>query len=111
MVCDALEPLVEDGGCAVDFHSAGFLPDDWFDLVIVLRAETSELYKRLENRHYEEAKIKENVEAEIFQVCLEEAHEAFEDSSVQVLEAQHNNQDELEAALSKVKSALEALSQ
>merc|ERR1712187_923170 len=92
------------GGCAVDFHSAGFLPDDWFDLVIVLRAETSVLYGRLEKRHYAEAKIKQNVEAEIFQTCLDEAREAFEESSVEVLELQHNSRKELEDSLGTVRS-------
>merc|ERR1712014_215388 len=107
MVCDALESVIENGNCEVDFHSSGFLPEDWFDLVIVLRADTNELYKRLENRHYAEAKIKQNVEAEIFQTCLEEAREAFEESSVEVLELQHNSQTELEDSLSTVRRFVE----
>lgn len=41
-----------------------------FDLVVVLRCSTDALWSRLEQRHYTEAKIKENVECEIFQtVC------------------------------------------
>eukprot|EP00929_Paragymnodinium_shiwhaense_P004197 TRINITY_DN104944_c0_g1_i1.p1 TRINITY_DN104944_c0_g1~~TRINITY_DN104944_c0_g1_i1.p1 ORF type:complete len:176 (+),score=60.17 TRINITY_DN104944_c0_g1_i1:95-622(+) len=107
MVCDALEPLLEKGGCILDFHSAGFLPDDWFDLVVVLRADTATLYDRLEKRHYPEAKIKQNVEAEIFQTCLEEAREAFEEAQVNILEMPHDNQDQLDEAVQKVKQCLE----
>merc|ERR1719221_1177518 len=103
MVCEALEPLLEEGGHIVDFHSSGFFQDDWFDLVIVLRADTSVLYSRLERRHYPEPKIKQNVEAEIFQECLEEAREAFGDSEVEVLELKHDTQEELEAAVRQVK--------
>merc|ERR1712232_1427358 len=107
MVCDELEPLLEKGGCLVDFHSSGFLQDDWFDLAVVLRTDTSTLYGRLEKRHYPEAKIRQNVEAEIFQTCLEETRELFEDSSVEVLELQHNSHEDLETAISRVKLLIE----
>lgn len=102
MVCDELEPILEEGGYVVDFHSAGFLPDDWFDLVVVLRADTNTLWGRLEKRHYSEAKIQQNVEAEIFQTCLDEAREAFEESSVEIWEEQHDNTDQLDAAVARV---------
>eukprot|EP00747_Dinoflagellata_sp_TGD_P208784 gnl/TRDRNA2_/TRDRNA2_82227_c0_seq1.p1 gnl/TRDRNA2_/TRDRNA2_82227_c0~~gnl/TRDRNA2_/TRDRNA2_82227_c0_seq1.p1 ORF type:complete len:177 (+),score=55.11 gnl/TRDRNA2_/TRDRNA2_82227_c0_seq1:2-532(+) len=107
MVTDALEPLVEDGGALVDFHSAACLPEDWFDLVVVLRAETDVLYARLEKRHYDEAKIRQNVEAEIFQVCLDEAREAFEDSDVKIWELHHNTQEHLDEAIQRLKQFIE----
>ncbi len=53
------------------------MPERWFDLVIVLRASTDKLYTRLEKRGYPEKKLKENVEAEIMQVCLDEAREGW----------------------------------
>ncbi|CAK0890788.1 unnamed protein product [Prorocentrum cordatum] len=102
LVLDALEPLLEEGGQIVDFHSSGFLQDDWFDLVVVLRVETETLYGRLERRHYGEAKIRENVEAEIFQTCLDEAREAFEDSDVRIMEIHHDTQEQLEAGICQV---------
>ena len=34
-------------GCIVDFHSCGFFPERWFDLVLVLRASTEALFDRL----------------------------------------------------------------
>merc|ERR1719343_430612 len=107
MVCDELETILEEGGSVVDFHSAGFLQDDWFDLVVVLRAETNILYSRLEKRHYPEPKIRENVEAEIFQTCLEEAHEAFEEAGTTIWELPHNTQEEMEAAVERVRQFAE----
>ncbi len=43
------------------------------DLVIVLRTDPAELKKRLEKRRWAEEKIKENLEAEIMEVCKNEA--------------------------------------
>jgi adenylate kinase len=37
---DALRADAEAGGCVVDFHSCDVFPEDWFDLVLVLRADT-----------------------------------------------------------------------
>mmetsp|Transcript_23651 Transcript_23651/g.55137 ORF Transcript_23651/g.55137 Transcript_23651/m.55137 type:complete len:175 (-) Transcript_23651:41-565(-) len=102
MVLDHLEPLLEQGGQLVDFHSAGFLPAELFDLVIVLRADTSTLFARLEKRRYPEEKIQENVQAEIFQTCLDEANEAFEDSSVKIVELQHDTPEQLEKGVETV---------
>ncbi len=43
------------------------------DLVVVLRTDLKELRKRLEKRGWPENKIKENLEAEIFEICKDEA--------------------------------------
>eukprot|EP00930_Biecheleria_cincta_P097764 TRINITY_DN89447_c0_g1_i1.p1 TRINITY_DN89447_c0_g1~~TRINITY_DN89447_c0_g1_i1.p1 ORF type:complete len:173 (+),score=47.49 TRINITY_DN89447_c0_g1_i1:207-725(+) len=102
MVGDALEPLLEPGGNLVDFHSSSFVDESWFDLVVVLRADTATLYDRLERRHYPETKVKQNVEAEIFQTCLEEVHEVFSETDVKILELQHDSQEHMEAALDQV---------
>ena len=76
---DAMEPLLggEEGGCLVDHHSPELFPERWFDLVVVLTAETAPLYSRLEARGYAGRKLQENVEAEIMQVVLEEARESY----------------------------------
>ena len=36
-LCDALEPMLEEGGYVVDYHSCDFFPIEWFDLILVLR--------------------------------------------------------------------------
>ena len=62
---------MRDGGVIVDFHSVDFFPEDWFDLILVLRTDNSVLYERLEQRGYSQKKVQENIEAEIMQVGLE----------------------------------------
>ena len=52
-------------------------PCRWFDLVVVLMADNTVLYERLEKRGYEQKKISENVQCEIMQVIAEEARESY----------------------------------
>ncbi len=82
LLCDELEDLLSSGGCVVDFHSCSFMPERWFNLIIVLRASNSCLFDRLTAREYNEKKIQENIQAEILQVCLDEAQESWPASRV-----------------------------
>lgn len=63
-------------GVIFDSHMAHFLPSKYADLCLVARCSLPELKKRLTRRGYSAAKVKENLEAEIFEVCLAEAREA-----------------------------------
>ena len=76
-VIDLLEPMIEEGGCIIDFHSAELFPERWFELVLVLRANTDILYDRLTERGYNDKKRNENIECEIMQVVLEECRESY----------------------------------
>ena len=71
MICDYLEPINEEGGCLLDFHSAGFIPEDWIDLIVLLRCNNTELYDRLKARGYNDKKITENIECEIMELKSE----------------------------------------
>lgn len=82
---EAMRKDMEQGGCVVDFHSCDFFPEDWFQLVLVLRANTEILYDRLEARGYKLNKIKENVECEIMQVVADEVADAFPSGMVHEL--------------------------
>jgi adenylate kinase len=73
----------------VDRWAAEFVPVDGFveghiahllpcDRIVVLRCRPDELKKRLAQRKYREAKIRENAEAEALDVCLIETVEAFD---------------------------------
>jgi adenylate kinase len=42
--------MLEEGGCVVDTHSGGFLPERLVHLVVVLRADNTTLYDRLAQR-------------------------------------------------------------
>lgn len=65
------------GGCVVDYHGCDFFPERWFDFVIVLRCNNTLLYDRLAARGYNDRKIRENVECEIFGSLLEEARDSY----------------------------------
>lgn len=58
----------------VDGHLSHFLPRDYVALCIVAKCNLKILKKRLE-KLYPEKKIKENLDAEIFDICFEEAKE------------------------------------
>jgi adenylate kinase len=64
------------GRLIIDSHMSHFLPREHVSLCIVTRCSLPELKKRLAKRGYSEAKIRENLDAEIFEVCLTEAREA-----------------------------------
>ncbi len=60
----------------IDSHVAHLLPKSLINLCVVLTCSNLKtLEKRLKERKYSKAKIRENVDAEIFQVCLMEAQE------------------------------------
>ena len=60
-------------GVIVDSHISYFTSPKMVNLCILCRCELKELQKRLKKRGYSREKIKENLEAEIFNVCGEEA--------------------------------------
>ncbi|XP_003785934.1 adenylate kinase isoenzyme 6 [Otolemur garnettii] len=93
-VVDELDNQMTEGGVIVDYHGCDFFPERWFHVVFVLRTNTSELYKRLETRGYNEKKLKDNIECEIFQVLYEEATASYKEEIVHQLPS--NNPAELE---------------
>ena len=52
------------------------MPEKYVDLCIVAKCDIKVLGKRLKKRKYGKNKVRENVECEIFDVCLNEAKEA-----------------------------------
>jgi adenylate kinase len=101
-ILDVLEPIMAEGGCIVDFHSVELFPERWFELVLVLRTETSTLYDRLTARNYNDLKRNENVECEIMQVVLEEAKESYAPEIVH--ELQSNTLTDLDSNVERIAS-------
>jgi|SRR3989344_6063370 len=66
---DSKENLIIDG------HLSHYLPKKYVDLCCVCKTDLKKLKKRLERRKYNKLKIQENLECEIFDVCLNEARE------------------------------------
>ena len=103
-VNEYVEELVESrpqGGLIIDFHSVDFMSPHCVDRGIVLRANTDVLYDRLLARGYSEEKVRGNVEAEIFEVCLNEVRSLLEideprDERFKLLQLLNNNVDDLE---------------
>lgn len=63
-------------GLIVDTHISHLLPHGMVDLVVVLTCSNlKKLRQRLQKRKYPIVKVEENLQAEIFQVCLEETRE------------------------------------
>jgi adenylate kinase len=59
----------------IDSHLSHYLPKKYVDLCIITKTELKILEKRLKKRKYSKAKIRENLDSEIFDVCLNEAKE------------------------------------
>ncbi len=57
----------------IDSHMSHFLPSKLIDVCIITKCELKILEKRLKNKGYDKQKIRENLDSEIFDVCLEEA--------------------------------------
>lgn len=73
-----LRPHIQAQGCLVDFHGCDLFPQKWFDFVIVLKTDKTEiLYDRYVARGYPQAKITENMTCEMMQVIAEEAYNHF----------------------------------
>ncbi|MBW2976314.1 AAA family ATPase [Candidatus Woesearchaeota archaeon] len=62
-------------GVIIDSHLSHYLPNKYADLCIVTKCGLKELEKRLKKKKYSEGKVRENLDAEIFDVCLNEAKE------------------------------------
>ena len=99
-ICDLLEPMIEEGGCIVDFHSCELFPERWFELVLVLRTNTAILYDRLTARGYNDLKRSENMECEIMQIVLEEARESYDAEIVHELTS--DTVDDMESNVERI---------
>ncbi|MEA3429652.1 MAG: AAA family ATPase [Nanoarchaeota archaeon] len=87
----------------IDSHMSYFVPKKYVDLCIVTVCENlKELEKRLKRRKYSKDKIKENLEAEIFQVCLNEAKEAGHDLLVVETSQGYNLKEIVEYVVKKM---------
>lgn len=90
------------GGVLLEHHSVDYFPERWFDLVLVLTADNSVLFDRLTARGYGQAKVAENVEAEIMRVVAEEARESYPPEIVHELPS--NSVEDMEANAARVEA-------
>uniref|UniRef100_A0A6M2DHY3 Adenylate kinase isoenzyme 6 homolog n=1 Tax=Xenopsylla cheopis TaxID=163159 RepID=A0A6M2DHY3_XENCH len=102
---DLLEENVRGGGCIIDYHGCDFFPERWFDIVFVVRADTTTLYDRLKARGYSEKKLEDNMQCEIFQTLLEEARSSYEAEIVH--EIYGNSEENLSSNVERIKLWIE----
>lgn len=103
---DAIEDDLAAGGQIIDYHASEFFPQSKIDLVLVLRAKTETLFDRLKARGYAQNKIDEDMDAEIMEVALQEAREAYDEEIV--IELMSDDVDEIEGNVERVKKWVEA---
>jgi adenylate kinase len=61
------------GGIVIDSHLSHYIPKKYVDECIIVKCPIEILNKRLKKRGYDKKKIQDNLQAEIFDVCYEEA--------------------------------------
>jgi broad-specificity NMP kinase len=105
---DAVEAILlasPNGGHVIDYHACDLFPPSWIDLVVVLRCQdTKVFYERMEERAYNEKKMQENIDAEIFGVLAEEAREGFDldgDNGI-VVELKSEKTEDVEANVERI---------
>ncbi|EAW12467.1 nucleoside triphosphates FAP7 [Aspergillus clavatus NRRL 1] len=104
---DAVEDEVLEGGYLIDWHACDLFPKSWIDLVVVLRCpSTSILFDRLSARKYNQTKLQENVDSEIFGVLLEEAREAFDEEIV--VELNSEDDDDVENNCARISAWIDS---
>ncbi|MEA3378331.1 MAG: AAA family ATPase [Nanoarchaeota archaeon] len=75
LVQELLKIIKKNNKVIIDTHLSHEIPPKKINLCIVTKCELKELKKRLKKRGYKENKIQENLDAEIFDICLNEAKE------------------------------------
>jgi adenylate kinase len=60
----------------IDSHLSHYLPSKYVDICIITKCSIKKLRNRLKKRGYSKSKVEENVDAELFDVCLNEAKES-----------------------------------
>ncbi|KAI5792219.1 AAA domain-containing protein [Pyronema domesticum] len=97
---DEIEPQLEQGGNVIDWHVCDLFPERLIDLVVVLRCENGVLYDRLQARNYSEAKLQENLDAEIMQVVLDDAREGYDENIV--VELRSDSSDDIDTNIERI---------
>ncbi|MFH2020917.1 MAG: adenylate kinase family protein [archaeon] len=70
-----IELIKKEKDVVIDSHLSHYLPNKFVDKCIITKCNLKELKARLENRGYSKKKVRENLDAEIFDVCRVEAKE------------------------------------
>jgi len=70
-----IKEIKKNQGIVIDSHLSHYLPRKYVDLCIITKCDIKELNKRLKKKRFHKSKIEENLQAEIFDICYNEALE------------------------------------
>lgn len=99
-VIESLESEVKNGGFIFDFYGPDLFPEDWMDVVFVIRTENKVLFDRLTARGYKDVKLEHNLEYEMYGMALEEAKGAYDPNIVHDIE--NNTPEQLEDNINRI---------
>lgn len=71
----AVKECISNKDYIIDSHLSHHIPSNNIDLCIICQCSLKILQQRLKKRRYSKKKIRENLDAEIFEICLNEARE------------------------------------
>lgn len=81
VVADSLSAYLRNkDSYVVDSHDCGALSGLEFDLIFILTVPIETLHRRLSDRGYDDVKIKENIQCEIFGIVREDVEDIFGDN-------------------------------
>jgi len=92
--------IKSSGNLIIDSHLSHYLPPKYVDLCIITKCDLKVLEKRLKKKRYNKAKIRENLDCEIFDICLNESKEAGH----KILVVDTTKGVDLEKIIKKIKS-------
>ena len=74
---EEIRPVIESSEevLVIDSHLSHHIPPELVSVCIVTRCPLPELKRRLKDRGYAASKVRENLDSEIFDICLTEARE------------------------------------
>ncbi|MCM2324943.1 MAG: adenylate kinase family protein [Candidatus Woesearchaeota archaeon] len=70
-----IEIIKKDNDIVIDSHLSHYLSKKYVDVCYITKCSLKELKRRLEERGYSKEKVRENLDAEILDVCRIEAEE------------------------------------
>lgn len=107
---DKLAPILKQNELnIIESIHADLLPDNLVDWVFVCRTSNTKLYDRLKRRGYNELKITNNVQAEIFRLISDEALDCFGDTILTELDS--NEESDLERNVNTILEKIKEISQ
>ena len=70
-----IKEIKKNPNLIIDSHLSHYLPKKYLDLCIITKCSLKILKKRLKKKKYSKQKTRENLDCEIFDICLNEAKE------------------------------------